>query len=121
MEQELDRGRALVLADEHRRVVGVEGERPLVGSLLADPEEAVDRALAVGAVDPAALGAELEPGGGGRLLHRVERGEERGGVDAVAGGGGGCGGGHGGYLLVWFGWSVCRQRRRGSLPVGRDR
>jgi hypothetical protein len=43
MEDELDRGRAVVLADEHRGVVGVERERLLVLHLLHGAVEAVDR------------------------------------------------------------------------------
>ena len=85
VQHELDRGRAVVLADQHGRVVGVEGELALVRPLLADPEEVVDRAAAVGAGDPLVAGAELEPGSGRGLLHRVERGEQGRGVDAVAG------------------------------------
>ena len=56
----------------------------LVGALLADAEEAVDRALAVGAGHPAVRGPELELGRRRRRLHGVEGGEQGGGVDAVA-------------------------------------
>ena len=52
-EQVLDRGGAVVGADEHRRVVDVVGEDVVVAALLAHAEVAVDRALAVGAGHPA--------------------------------------------------------------------
>ena len=52
VQHELDRRRAVVLADEHRRVVGVEDERSLVRPLFADAEEVGDRRAAVRAVDP---------------------------------------------------------------------
>ena len=60
MQHVLDRGRAVVLADQDRGVVGVEDEGALVGALLADAEEVVDGAAAVGAGDPVVVGAELE-------------------------------------------------------------
>jgi hypothetical protein len=70
-----------------------------VGALLADPEEVGDGAAVVGAADPLVVGAELESGCLGRLLDRVEGGEQGGGVHAVADrvvdvGGGGVSGGH---------------------------
>ena len=52
MEDELDRGRAVVLADQDGRVVSVEDEGPLVRSLLADAEVVGDGAAVVGAADP---------------------------------------------------------------------
>ena len=65
-------------------MVGVEVERALVGTLLADAEEALDGAAIVGSADPRVAGAELELRGLGRCLDRVECGEEGCGVDAVA-------------------------------------
>ena len=84
MEQEFHRRRGVVLADEHGRVVGVVGERLLVGHLLGGAVEAVDRRLVVGAVHPFVGGSELELGDLGRRPDSVERGEQRCGVDAVA-------------------------------------
>jgi hypothetical protein len=72
--------------------VGPEGLLPPL--LAAGAEEVADGALAVGAGDPAVLGAELELGEWALGLHRVERGEQGRGVDAVAGDDGG-GLGHG--------------------------
>jgi hypothetical protein len=94
-----DRGGSVVLADEDGGVVGVEDEAPLVGAFFADPEVVGDGAAVVGAADPLVVGAELEAGCLGRLLHGVEGGEEGRGVHAVAHrvvdvGGGGVGGGH---------------------------
>ena len=62
LEQELDRRRAVVGADEHGRVVGVGDERRLVPLLAAGAGEVVDGDAAVGAGDPACPGAELELG-----------------------------------------------------------
>jgi hypothetical protein len=83
VQQVLDRRRAVVRPDQHRRVVGVEGERLPVGHLLLGPVEAVDRRLVVGPVEPAVGGPELELGEVGIAFHGVERGEQRSGVDAV--------------------------------------
>ena len=98
MQHELHRRRPVVLAHQHGGVVGVEDEGALVGALFADPEVVGDGAAVVGAADPLVVGAELEPGRLGRLLDRVEGGEEGGGVHAVAHRvvdlGGGVGGGH---------------------------
>jgi len=85
-------------------VVGVEDEGALVGALLADAEEVGDGAAVVGAALPLVVGAELELGGLGRLLDRVEGGEQGGGVHAVTHGvaelgGAGVGGGHPAALL----------------------
>jgi hypothetical protein len=84
-QQELDRGGGVVLADEDRRVVGVERERLLMCHLLHGAEEAVDRRLVVRAVDPLVRGAELELGDVVVALHGVDRGEQGRGVDTVAG------------------------------------
>jgi hypothetical protein len=75
-------------------VVGVEDPGVFVGAFLADAVEVADGAAAVGAASPLVAGPELEVGGLGGLLHRVERGEEGGGVDAVAGAVVGLGDGH---------------------------
>jgi hypothetical protein len=64
-------------------VVGIELEGVLVDAFLADAEEAVDAAAAVGSADPFVVGAELELCRLWRGLDSVEGGEEGGGVDAV--------------------------------------
>jgi hypothetical protein len=74
----------VVLAHQDGGVVGVEDEGPLVGALLSDPVVVGDGPAVVGAADPLVVGAELEAGCLGRLLHRVEGGEEGRGVHAVA-------------------------------------
>jgi hypothetical protein len=55
-----------------------------VRSFLTDTEEVGDGAPIVGAAEPLVVGAELEFGRLGRLLHRVEGGEEGGRVYPVA-------------------------------------
>src|SRR5262249_17116650 len=119
---DLGRGRPVVLAYQDGRVVGVEHERTLVRALLADAEVVRDRAAVVRAADPLVVRAELEPGRLGRLLHRVEGGEEGGGVDTVAHRVAGLGVGHvGGAHLGTFPWcglmgDSCALLRR--LPAG---
>ena len=72
--------------DEHGRVVGVVGERLRAGRvLLPGAVEALDDRAVVGAADPFVGRAELELGDLRRALHRVEGGEQRRDVDAVAG------------------------------------
>ena len=86
---------AIVLAGEYDRMVGIEVEGGHVGHLLAGAVEAADRAAAVRTAHPGIGRAELEPREIALLLHRVDRGEERCGVNTVAGGGfgsGHCGG-----------------------------
>src|SRR5262249_62031245 len=99
VQYELDRGRPVIPADQDGWVVGVEDERMLVRTLLSDTEVVRDRGAVVRAADPFVAGAELELGRLRGLLHRVEGGEEGGGVHAVAHravllGSGHVGGGH---------------------------
>ena len=84
MQDVLDRCRAVVAADQHGRVIGVEHVRLGVLHLLHGAVEAVDRRLVVGAADPLVAGAELELGDLVVALDGVEGGEQGGGVDAVA-------------------------------------
>ena len=84
VQHELHGGRSVVLADQDGGVVGVEDEGPLVGAFLSDPVVVGDGAAVVGAADPLVVGAELEAGCLGRLLHGVEGGEQGRGVHAVA-------------------------------------
>src|SRR5262249_54312367 len=79
----LDWRRAIVTTDEHLGVIDVVGERLLVRALLTDAEEAIHGALAVRARHPTVRRSELEFRRLGRGFHRVEGGEQRGGVDAV--------------------------------------
>jgi hypothetical protein len=78
VEDELHRGRSLVLADQDGGVVGVEDEAALVGAFLADAEVVGDGAAVVGAADPLVVGAELEPGRLGGLLDGIQGGEQGG-------------------------------------------
>ena len=73
-----------VLSDQHDRVVGVHGEGLLPLLLGTGAVEVVDGGAVPGAVHPTGVGPELETCQLGVLAHGVERGEERGGVDAVA-------------------------------------
>ena len=92
MQQVLHRGRSLILADEHRRVIGVEGELVIANLLGSRAEEAVDGAAVVSAAEPAVGGAEPERGDVGLIAHGVDGGEQAGCVDAVhLDGGGGAG------------------------------
>src|SRR6185437_10064617 len=84
VQEVLDRGRAVVLADEHGRMVRFDREGAFVGALLPDAEEAVDGTAVVSAGQPFVLGAELEARSRWRGLHRVEGGEQGRGVHAVA-------------------------------------
>src|SRR5690606_33599223 len=113
VEQELHRRRSQTGADEHLRVVGVVDERDGAGGvLLAGPVEALDLAAVVGAADPGVPRPELGVGKPRVLAHGVDRGEERGDVDPVAGGTGG-GGGH----RYSFGGSIwCAGRYGHRLP-----
>ncbi len=115
MEQVLGRVRPGVLADQDRRLAGVQHEllRPRrvlgVGGV-----EVADRGAVVRPVDPAVPRPELEPGEGGVGLDRVERAEQLGGVDAVADRLGD--GAH--ESPPWWSWSfdepvVTREQRRG--------
>ena len=99
VEQQLGRGRSVVGADEHRRVVGADHGLALVEVLLAGSIEATDGALVVGAAHPAVGGAELEARDLRLGADGVERGEQRLDVDTVAAQGG-PGDGHGGASLV---------------------
>ena len=83
VEQQLGRRRAEVGAYENRGVVGLDDGVSGVDVLLAGAEEAGKRAAGVVARDPFVDRAELELGGLGLLAHRVDGGEQRGGVDAV--------------------------------------
>jgi len=91
-------------------VVGVEHERALVRALLADTEVVLDGGAVMRAADPLIVSAELEPGRLGRLLDRVEGGEQGRGVHAVARRVVGLVGGRvgGGHLVVspwmWVAW-----------------
>src|SRR4029079_15336649 len=84
VQHEFDRRRRVIGAHENGRMIGVERPRLPVGHLLHRPVETVDGRLVVRAADPPVGGAELELGDLRRRLHRVERGEERCRVDAVA-------------------------------------
>ena len=71
-----DGRRALVLGGEDLGVVGIEGEFGLVGLLRAEAEEALDRRLAVGAVDPLAGRPPRKLGGLRRLGERLAGAEQ---------------------------------------------
>ena len=63
VQQVLRRVGRLVVAEQDRRLAGVDLERRLAGGvLLAGAPEAVDRRAGVGAADPAVVDAELEAG-----------------------------------------------------------
>ena len=85
VEQQLGRGRGVVLPDEHHGVVGGDRGRLLVLVLLAGPVEAGDGAAAVRPADPLVRRAELELGQRRLVPHDADGGEERLDIDAVAG------------------------------------
>ena len=105
VQEELDRGRRPVGADEHRGVVGVVGVLGDVRVLAAGAGERLDGRAAVGADHPAVRGAELELGQLPAAPHDVDRAEEAGDVHAVAGGR------FGGGAHAWL-------PRSGVAPVG---
>ena len=82
VQQELDRCRPLVLADEDGRVVRVVPNGRACMWLEPAPLRRFDDGAAVGALDPAVAGAELELGELRRSLDRVDR-RRAWGVDAV--------------------------------------
>jgi hypothetical protein len=82
-QQEFNRGRAGVVADEHCRVVGIELEHAHVLMLAAGTAERLDAAAAVGPAHPLIPGAKLEVRERRRPLDGVDRGEEGRRVDAV--------------------------------------
>ena len=83
VEQDLDRGRPLVLADEHLGVVAVVLEVALVAVRATGSVEGLDPATAVGAGLPLVGRPELELGQLGLLTDHVDGGEQVGRVDAV--------------------------------------
>ena len=83
VQQEFDRDRTAVLANEHCRMIGRVAEHGLVLVLAAGARERLDRRLAAGAAHPAVLSAEAEGAKRGGALHGVDGGEERRGVHAV--------------------------------------
>src|SRR6185312_10863919 len=82
----LDRRRAVVRTDQHRRMVGVERERLTVVHLLLGAVEAVDGRAVVGPAHPGVGGPEAELRDVGIALHGVDRGEQGRGIDAVTDG-----------------------------------
>src|SRR5690348_5226592 len=85
MEQVLGRIRTGVVADEDRRLAGIDDERLLPrGVLLICGIELADRRAVVRAVDPAVVRAELELRELRIRLDGVERPEQLRRVDAVA-------------------------------------
>jgi hypothetical protein len=82
-EDELDRVGALIFAEQHGRLVGVEDESLFTFDFLAGAVEAVDGGLVVAALDPLVAGAELEFGQFGLLLDGLDGLAEFGHVDAV--------------------------------------
>src|SRR5262249_52878495 len=84
VQDELDGRRALVGAAQHRGVIAVVLEVAGVRVLAAGAEEGLHLAAAVRAAEPAVRGAEAELGELGLPRDGADRGEERGGVDAVA-------------------------------------
>src|SRR5581483_5502916 len=87
-EDDLRRGRAVVLGGEAEWVVDVVVEGRLVNLLLAQSPEPFHRGAAVGAVDPGARGAPLELSGLGTVGQRLPGVEQRLEVDPVVDGGG---------------------------------
>jgi hypothetical protein len=83
VQQELDRRRSLVLADQDRRMIGVVLERRGVRMVRARAAERVDHGAAVRALNPAIGRAELELGQLRHALDCVDGRKESRRVDAV--------------------------------------
>ena len=77
VEDDLDGQRRVVVADEHRRVIGVEREHPLVRVLAAGAIEGLDGAAAVRPRHPAVRRPELELRQRRVLSDGIDGGEER--------------------------------------------
>ncbi len=76
---------ALVRSDQYCGMVGVVSERDRTCRVvLPGAVESLDQGAAVGAADPFVTCPELEPGEFRRSLDRVNGGEQRGDVNAVA-------------------------------------
>src|SRR4051794_17676433 len=116
LEQVFARVGSVVLAEEHRRPVGVEDERLHArGVLLAGAVEALDGGAVVAAVDPVVAGTELEARQGGVGADVLDRAGEAVEVDSVEA----VGDLHG--ELLWWGWPRrsrrgCRHRKERPLP-----
>src|SRR5690606_37913829 len=84
-QEQLDRKRPVVGPDEDRRMVRVYDELAHVLLLAARAVEGADGAAGVGSRLPGRRRAEAERGQLALRVHRVDRGEEGGGVDPVEG------------------------------------
>src|SRR5664279_1276142 len=117
VQQEFHRGRAVVVADQDGRVIGVKAEGfGSTGVFLTRTEETLDAGTVVGSVDPLVAGPELELRDLRLPLHGIEDGEQAWDIDTVAGGPG-LRTGHGEFSFWgWLSMTTLRDVRHPGFP-----